>query len=220
MIRIALVAALALSTAAFAQDAAPPAAAPAPATPALPAGPPPQRAGTVRVTLTTSEGPILLELDKDKAPITVANFLHYVDTKRYDGKTFYRVVPVPGLTDQGLVQGGMKFDPRQMFPPIAHEPTTKTGLSHVSGTISMGRNAPGSATSEFFIIVGDMNYMNANPSEPGDNQGYAAFGHVVSGMDAVKKILASPVSATEGPPGMKGQFLLKPAKIVTARRAG
>jgi peptidyl-prolyl cis-trans isomerase A (cyclophilin A) len=215
-----LAASLCLASAAIAQEVVPPAPAAPPAVAEAPAPPPAPKPAMVKVSIVTSEGSILLELEKERAPVTTANFLQYVNTKRYDGMTFYRAVPVPNMPEMGLVQGGVKFDPRKMYPPIAHEPTSKTGVRHVDGTISMGRNAPGTATSEFFIIVGDMPYMDADPSKPGDNAGYAAFGHVVEGMDVVKKILAAPRSPTDGPPGMKGQFLSKPVTIVSIRRAG
>ncbi|ABQ68848.1 peptidyl-prolyl cis-trans isomerase, cyclophilin type [Rhizorhabdus wittichii RW1] len=214
--RLALGALLCLSALpALAQETAPPAAAPAPATP--PAAPAPKPA-TVQVSILTSEGPILLELEKERAPITTSNFLRYADTKRFDNTTFYRAVAVPNAPELGLVQGGIKFDPKKVLPGIAHEPTTKTGLKHVDGTISMGRNAPGTAAGDFFIVVGDMTYMDANPSAPGDNLGYAAFGHVVEGMDVVKKILAAPRSPTLGEGVMKGQMLAAPIKIISVRR--
>jgi peptidyl-prolyl cis-trans isomerase A (cyclophilin A) len=202
MHRLALCALLSLSAIpAAAQDAPPPAA-------PVPAAAPAPKPATVQVSILTSEGPVLLELEKERAPITTANFLRYVDAKRFDNATFYRAVAVPGAPELGLVQGGIKFDPRKVFPPIAHEPTTKTGLKHLDGTISMGRNAPGTAAGDFFIVVGDMSYMDANPSAPGDNVGYAAFGHVVQGMDVVRKILAAPRSPTLG----------EAIKIVSARR--
>ncbi|QTH20748.1 peptidylprolyl isomerase [Rhizorhabdus wittichii] len=214
--RLALGALLCLSALpALAQETAPPAAAPAPAAP--PAAPAPKPA-TVQVSILTSEGPILLELEKERAPITTSNFLRYADTKRFDNTTFYRAVAVPNAPELGLVQGGIKFDPKKVLPGIAHEPTTKTGLKHVDGTISMGRNAPGTAAGDFFIVVGDMTYMDANPSAPGDNLGYAAFGHVVEGMDVVKKILAAPRSPTLGEGVMKGQMLAAPIKIISVRR--
>jgi len=173
----------------------------------------------VRVKLDTAEGPILLELYPDKAPITAGNFLRYVDEKRFDGATFYRASKVPNAPEFGLVQGGVQNDPARVLKPIAHEPTTKTGLSHTNGAISMGRTSPGTATSDFFICVGDMTYMDANPSQPGDNLGFAAFGKVVEGMDTVQKILAAPTSPTAGEGVMKGEMLAKPVKIITARRA-
>ncbi|WP_309646674.1 peptidylprolyl isomerase [Phenylobacterium sp.] len=187
-------------------------------TPAV--APPPEPPATVKVTLTTSEGPIVLELQKDKAPITTANFLRYVDQKRYDGATFYRASKTPNAPELGLIQGGVQNDPARVLKPIAHEPTTRTGLSHTDGAISMGRFDPGSATSDFFIVLGDMTYMDANPALPGDNLGFAVFGKVVDGMDTVRKILAAPTSATKGEGVMKGEILAQPVKIITARRAG
>lgn len=184
--------------------------APAPSAPAA--------APAVRVKLETADGPIVLELYPDKAPITAKNFLRYVDEKRFDGATFYRASKVPNAPEYGLVQGGVQNDPKRVLKPIAHEPTTKTGLSHTDGAISMGRTSPGTATSDFFIVVGDMTYMDADPKQPGDNLGFATFGKVVEGMDTVKKILAEPTSATAGEGVMKGEILAKPVKIVTARR--
>ena len=207
--RLALAALLcALPLPALAQDAAPPASAPAPV----------PKPATVKVSLLTSEGPILLELEKERAPITTGNFLRYVDAKRFDNMTFYRAVNVPNAPELGLVQGGVHYDPRKMFPTIAHEPTSKTGVLHGDGTISMARNAPGTAAGDFFITIGQMDYMNADPSAPGDNAGYAAFGHVVEGMDVVKRILAAPRSPTLGEGMMKGQMLAAPVRIISARR--
>lgn len=177
----------------------------------------PQPAATVQVTLTTSEGPIVLVLEKDRAPITTANFLHYVDSKRLDGTSFYRAVKVqPGF---GLVQGGINQDPKKAYPPIKHEPTTQTGLSHVDGAISMARRAPGTAQGDFFIMVGASNGMDANPSAPGDNQGYAVFGHVAQGMDIVRRMLEAPTDPSKGASaGMTGQIIAAPIRIITARR--
>lgn len=195
----------------------PPAAPPAPATPA-PAIPAPQPAATVQVTLTTSDGPIVLALEKDRAPITTANFLRYVDQKRLDGTSFYRAVKVaPGM---GLVQMGTRNDPKKTLKPIAHEATTKTGLSHVDGAIAMARAAPGTAGGDFFITVGAFPSMDADPAQAGDNAGYAVFGRVVEGMDVVRRILEAPVSPTEGEGDLKGQMLKPVIAITSARRAG
>ena len=119
----------------------------------------------------------------------------------------------------GLVQGGPRNMAKRLLPPIAHEPTTQTGLSHRDGTISMARNAPGTATADFFITIGDLVSMDADPKQPGDNLGFAAFGHVAAGMDVVHRILDAPTSPTEGEGVMKGQMLLAPVTILTARRA-
>ena len=192
---------------------------------ALPVEQPPEQAQpaapqyrTVRVKLDTAEGPIVFELEAERAPITTANFLKYVDQKRLDGTSFYRAYNIPGHPGLGLIQGGAKSDPKRMLPAIQHEPTTKTGLSHKEGAISMARGAPGSAQADFFIILGDLSSLDANPAAQGDNQGFAVFGHVAEGMDVVRKILAAPVSATEGVGAMKGQMIEKPIAISTARR--
>jgi peptidyl-prolyl cis-trans isomerase A (cyclophilin A) len=176
----------------------------------------PASQATVRVVLQTAAGAITLELEAERAPLTTTNFLRYVDQKRLDGATFYRATEVGG--GLGLVQGGVRSDPKRSFPPVAHEPTTKTGLSHVDGAISMARHAPGSATGDFFIMVGASPSMDADPSQPGDNLGFAVFGRVVDGMDVVRQILTSPKSPTEGEGVMKGQMLAAPVRILSARR--
>ena len=198
----------------FAARAGPPPA-PPPAAPPAPAPAP----ATVKVTLTTSEGPIVLELEKERAPITTGNFLRYVDQKRLDGAAFYRAAKAPNAPDYGLVQFGTRNDPKKTLPPIAHEPTTKTGLTHKNGTISLARGAPGTGAGDFFIMIGDTPSLDANPSAPGDNQGFAAFGQVVEGMDLIKKMLAAPTDPNKGEGVMKGQYLAQPVTIVSARRS-
>lgn len=217
MIRLlASFALLSLSIPAIAQTA-PPAAPAAPAEAPAPA--PVPKPATVRVTLATSEGPIVLELEKERAPVTTANFLRYVDQKRLDGTVFYRAMKLTPAGDYGLIQGGTQGNPKRVLPGVAHEPTTKTGLSHVDGTISMARGAPGSATGDFFITVGALDSLDAKPAQPGDNLGFAAFGRVVEGMDVVRRIMSAPTSPTAGEGAMKGQMLLAPVRIVSARRA-
>jgi len=203
--------------AATAPAAAPPAAAPA-TTPPAPA-PAPKPKGMVRVSLTTSYGVIVLELNKAKAPITTANFLRYVEEGRMDHGSFYRANHPPGVTDFGLLQGGLQNDPKWLLKPIAHESTLKTGLAHTAGAISMGRRAQGTATSDFFICVGDQTYLDADPKAKGDNAGYAVFGYVVEGMDVVKKMLALPTSPTAGVGVMKGSMLMRSVPI-KARKLG
>jgi peptidyl-prolyl cis-trans isomerase A (cyclophilin A) len=174
-----------------------------------------QPAAPVRVLLHTSAGDILVALETQKAPITAGNFLHYVDTKRLDGAEFYRAMHTGA--DVGLVQGGVR-DGRKLFPPIAHEPTSQTGLSHVEGALSAPRLAVGTARGDFTIMVGDQKYLDAGPGSAGDGLGYAVFGHVVEGMDVVRRILAAPTSPTEGEGVMKGQMLSPRITIITARR--
>jgi peptidyl-prolyl cis-trans isomerase A (cyclophilin A) len=178
--------------------------------------PAPDRA---RVRLETSAGAIMLELDGRRAPVTTANFLAYVDQRRFDGTSFYRAARTPGAQSRGFIQGGIRHTARRALPQIAHEPTSRTGLRHVDGTISMARNAPGSAMGDFFITLGAMPAMDANPRRAGDNQGFAAFGRVVEGMDVARRILAAPTVPNAGRGAMRGQMITAPVRIVSARRA-
>lgn len=169
----------------------------------------------VKVALDTSAGRITVAVHVSKAPVTARNFLHYVDEKRLDGTSFYRAV---GSADYGFVQGGTQNDPARIRPPIAHEPTTQTGLTHDDGALSMARYAPGSATGDFFIVLGKMPSMDAQPASPGDNQGFAVFAHVVDGMDIVRLVLSAPKSPATGEGVMKGQMLQQPVRIIAAHR--
>jgi peptidyl-prolyl cis-trans isomerase A (cyclophilin A) len=162
----------------------------------------------VRVRLETSAGPIVLALDRGRAPLTVANFLAYVDGHKFDGEGFYRAMP---YGKGGLIQAGVASDARKLLPPVAFESTARTGLSNIAGTIAMAAAAPGKAQSDFFIMTTDI------PAFDG-NSGFAAFGHVVEGMDVVQAILAAPVSATKGDGVTKGQMLDPVVKIVKAAR--
>jgi peptidyl-prolyl cis-trans isomerase A (cyclophilin A) len=166
-----------------------------------------------RVAIETSLGTITVAVDSARAPVTAANFLRYVDQKRFDGTSFYRADPI--AANYGLIQGGTRNDPKRTLKPIAHEPTTTTGLSNTDGAISMARDAPGTATGDFFIIVGDMSALDA---KPGGDPGFAPFGHVVDGTDVVHRILAAPTSPTEGEGVMKGQMLAPKIAILHARR--
>ncbi|AQR61841.1 peptidylprolyl isomerase [Brevundimonas sp. LM2] len=169
-----------------------------------------------RVLLETSAGRIVIEVETEKAPITAANFLRYVDEHRLDGTTLYRAMQAgPG---QGLVQGGVNNDPDRVLPPIAHEPTTVTGLSHVDGAVSMARYAPGTATGDFFVSVGPTPSYDAGRPFSVDADGFAVFGRVVEGMDIVRDILTAPTSPTEGDGFMRGQMLDPKIVITTALR--
>lgn len=177
--------------------------------------PPAPLPDVVRVRLETEAGPILLALDARKAPVTAANFVRYVDEKRFDGTFFYRAARTRGAEGRGFVQGGIRHSARRAFPPIAHEPSSETGLRHVDGTVSMARAAPAGAMGDFFIIVGGaMPAMDGKPGAPG----FAAFGRVEEGMDIVRSILAAPVVANAGRGSMRGQMLEKPVRILSARR--
>ncbi len=177
----------------------------------------------VRVLLETGAGPITIEVDIVRAPVTAANFLRYVEEGRFDGTSFYRALTFPGRPDLGLVQGGIRGDPKRARPAIAHEPTSRTGLKHGDFTVSMARTAPGTAQGDFFITLGAFPSLDAQPGQPGDaaadRDGFAVFGRVVDGQDAVRAILSSAVSPTAGEGAMKGQMIADPVPIVRARRA-
>ena len=209
----ALAAAFAVMTLGGAQAQQPEATAAEPVAP--PAPPPAPVFKTARVTLQTSAGTVVIAVETERAPVTAANFLRYVTEKRLDGTVFYRALNLaPGI---GLIQGGVRGDPKRSLKPIAHEPTSKTGILHTDGTISMARAAPGTATGDFFILIGDIPSLDA---QAGGDPGFAAFGHVVEGMDIVRRILAAPTSPTAGVGAMKGQMIVAPIRIVTARRGG
>ena len=169
-----------------------------------------------RVVLETSVGRIVIEVETTKAPVTATNFLRYVDEQRLDGTTFYRAMK--STPEMGLVQGGTNNDPERTLAPIAHEPTTQTGLAHIDGAISMARHAPGTATGDFFISVGATPSYDAGRPFSIDEYGFAVFGRVVEGMEIVRGILAAPTSPTEGEGFMRGQMLEPRITILTARR--
>ncbi len=201
---IAPLLALLLATPQVAPAAPPPPPAPAAA---------PTPATLTRVVLTTAAGPIVIGVDSRAAPVTAANFLKYVDGKKLDGVAFYRAVKV--ADGFGLVQFGTRNDRARTLPAIKHEPTTQTGLSHTDGTISMAMAAPGTASGDFFVVVGDLPSMDATAGQPG----FAAFGRVLEGMDVIRTILLAPTSPTLGDGAMKGQMLAPAIRITTARRA-
>lgn len=171
-----------------------------------------------RVVITTALGAITVELEAGKAPLTAANFLRYVNAAKYDGGSFFRAARTRGAPKSGTIVAAPA--PRaQPYPAIAHESTTKTGLRHKAGTISLGRFAPGTARGDFFICVSDLPYLDAHPGAPGDNLGFAAFGQVVQGMGVVRRILAAPTSQTSPFPEQKGQWLKPPVQILSAKRS-
>ena len=173
------------------------------------------------VVMKTDLGDIVIALETERAPVTSGNFLRYAEEKRFDGTVFYRAMrldwdPQPN----GLVQGGTQFDPARILPPIAHEPTSETGIRHLAGTISMARYAPGSATGDFAILLSPQPFLDADPaSEDADRlAGFAAFGQVVEGMDVVRAIFDAPVDPEKGEGPMKGQMLARPVRIISVRR--
>ncbi|MCB2067070.1 MAG: peptidylprolyl isomerase [Erythrobacter sp.] len=176
---------------------------------------------TTDVVLHTTMGDIVLALETQRAPITAANFLRYVDEHRLDGTVFYRAMRLDwGQQPNGLIQGGAQNDPARILDPIPHEPTTLTGLSHTRGAINMAMGDPGTANGDFSIMVGDQTGLDADPtaSDPVWQNGYAVFGHVIEGMDVVEAIHAAPIDPELGEGWMLGQMLADPVVITRAER--
>ena len=167
-----------------------------------------QSARPVDVALETSAGTIVVRLDVEHAPLTARNFLHYVDTHAYDGATFYRTVNKRSEPEASIevIQGGLGSRAAGL-PPIPLEPTNRSGLRNSDGALAMARTTdPNSATTEFFIDLGNDSFLDAGgPLGPG----YAVFGHVVRGMDVVRRIHDAAAA---------GESLTPPISILHARR--
>lgn len=149
-------------------------------------------AQTVQVEMRMDLGSIILEIYPDKAPITSQNFLKHIKNNQFEGAHFYRVVRMDNQPKNDIkievIQGGLGFSAESPYPPIEHETTSETGLLHTNGVLSMARLEPGTASSEFFICVGDQPELDFGGERNPDGQGFSAFGQVVSGMDVVRKI--------------------------------
>ena len=159
-------------------------------------------------------GLIRVELYPEKAPVTVANFLRYVDENRYEDAHFYRVVHMGNQPNNDVkiqvIQGGLGFDNHTLeLPPIIHETTAETGVRHKDGTISMARLEPGTASSEIFICINDQPDLDFGGKRNPDGQGFSAFGKVVSGMEFVRQIQQLPET---------GQMLKKTVKIINIEK--
>src|SRR5438034_415838 len=168
----------------------------------------------VRVLIQTEKGDIEVELNATQAPITASNFLKYVDGKFYDSGRFHRTVKPDNQPDNKIkievIQAGINPNrAKDEFPPIKLERTRDTGLTHKGGAISMARDGPDTATSDFFLCVGDQPELDFGGKRNPDGQGFAAFGRVVKGMDVVRKIQQSQA---------EGQALKPPVKIVSVTR--
>ena len=151
----------------------------------------------IPISMETELGSIQMVLYPDRAPITVSNFLMYVDENRYKDFHFYRVVHMENQPDNDVkievIQGGLGFDKHPMeLPTILHETSDKTGIKHLNGTLSMARLEPGTASSEIFICINDKPELDFGGKRNPDGQGFAAFGKVISGMDVVRKIQLLP----------------------------
>lgn len=164
------------------------------------------------VRFDTELGPIVAALDAARAPRTVHNFLRYVTSGHYDGGRFHRTVTLQNEANRPIrievIQAGVaEVKADQGFAPISLERTQSTGLRHRDGAISMARSTPDSATSDFFICIGDQPELDFGGRRNPDGQGFAAFGHVVSGMDIVRRIQRAPA---------EGQRLTPPVRILRA----
>lgn len=173
-------------------------------------------ATTVRTRVQTPGGAFVIEVDSAVAPVTVANYLAYVDAHQLDTAWVYRLVTLANQPQSAhkieVVQWGLnlKDDAPPLRPAIAHETTKQTGLRHRDGTVSMARGAPGTATAEFFICIGDQPELDFGGRRNPDGQGFAAFGQVVQGMEVVR--------ALHGRAGAE-QWLASPIRIGPVRRA-
>jgi peptidyl-prolyl cis-trans isomerase A (cyclophilin A) len=167
------------------------------------------------ILMETEAGSLKIELFKKQAPLTVSNFLHYLNSGRYNGAHFYRVVTPENQPGRAIkievVQGGLQLDENiDTIPGIMHENTGMTGIHHLDGTISMARDTVGSASTEFFICIGDQPELDYNGRRNPDGQGFAAFGKIISGMDVIRRIQQMPADSV--------QFLVKPVTITRMTR--
>jgi len=152
---------------------------------------------TIGIKIETGLGDIKIELYPDKAPVTCANFIRYIENNKFVGANFYRVVRMDNQPNNNIkievIQGGLGFDVEESpYPAVVHETTELTDIKHVDGTISMARAEPGTASSEFFICIGDQPELDFGGKRNPDGQGFAAFGKVIEGMDLVKQIQNMP----------------------------
>jgi peptidyl-prolyl cis-trans isomerase A (cyclophilin A) len=184
---------------------------------------------TIEIVLGTEPGDIVLELYPERAPITAKNFLQYVEAGSFEGAAFYRVVRPEnnnGVETMQLIQGGIygaemagqDVEIDDPFPPIAHETTEMTGIQHERGVISMARLEPGTASSEFFILVTDAPELDFGGLRNPDGQGFAAFGRVISGMEVVETIHRGRSDAPTDNEYVQGQILNDPVGITSASR--
>ena len=160
-----------------------------------------------RVVIQTDFGNIEVEIDTARAPLTAANFLRYVDLGFYRFARFHRTVRADNQPDSkvkiAVVQAGLDSLRVKDFPPIKLERTNVTKLLHKDGTISMARDGPDTATSDFFICVGDQPALDYGGKRNPDGQGFAAFGRVMLGMDVVRRINAAPAKGQSLSPAVR-----------------
>jgi peptidyl-prolyl cis-trans isomerase A (cyclophilin A) len=183
----------------------------------------PPASGGVRVLLDTAAGAIEVEVFPERAPLSACDFLAYVDAGLYEHATFYRVVRDDndrGTPKIDVVQGGLQ-DASKERPPIAHETTQMTGLTHVDGALSLARGAVGTGGgAAFFIVIGAQPALDFGGARNPDKQGFAAFGRVVRGMDVVRRIHRMRSDAPTDDRYVSGQLLNEPVAIKKATRIG
>ncbi len=164
-------------------------------------------AASVKVLVETELGEIELEIYAGRAPLTAANFLTYVNGKHFNGGSFVRTLTPENQrtaeTPIEIIQAVVVAKDEDAFPAIALERTSLTGLKHLDGTVSMARGEPDSATSSFFICIGDQPALDFGGSRQPDGQGFAAFGKVIRGMDIVRKIHMSRAQGEELKPPIR-----------------
>jgi peptidyl-prolyl cis-trans isomerase A (cyclophilin A) len=153
-------------------------------------------AAAARVVMVTDLGSMVFEIYEAEAPITAGNFLQYVDEDRFGAATFYRTVTLANQPDDEVkievIQGGLAGDDSNALPPLEHETTDETGIVHLDGTLSMARATVGTATSEFFVCIGDQPELDFGGARNPDGQGFAAFGRLVQGADIAGMIHQQP----------------------------
>lgn len=175
---------------------------------------------TVAVRMTTALGDIDVEVHLARAPVTAANFLRLVDNGHLDGAAFYRTVSPAndnGSPPISVIQGGLG-DAASAYPAIEHETTAQTGLRHSEGAISMARAAVNTATTEFFICIGDQPALDFGGARNPDRQGFAVFGYVSAGMPVVRRIHELAADAPVDVEYIRGQIFSEPVVITTVRR--
>ena len=167
----------------------------------------------IPIRIVTQLGTIDAELDSARAPVTVTNFLRYVDGHLYDGGSFFRAVTKTNQPTDSVrievIQGGMPRGAATKFDAIPLERTSVTGLHHGDGALSMARSGPNTATDNFFITIGEQPSLDFGGHRNPDGQGFAAFGVITSGRDVVRAIQAQAVN---------GQALVTPVVIVRVER--
>ncbi len=171
----------------------------------------------VKVLMMTYLGEIEIELYQDRAPVTANNFLRLVTGEHLDGSSFYRTVTY--ANDRGsprieVIQGGLNQD-ASPFPPIRHESTAETGILHEDGVVSMARGEVGTASSEFFICIGDQPGLDHGQARNADGQGFAAFGRVRRGMDVVRAINRQATRTDSDSEYTAGQIIAEPVTILS-----